>query len=187
MLKVEDIELIRKLVLIDGLSQNEAAERLGHSKRSIKRALEIPEPRQYTLTAPRKCAVAETVRPIVQQWLLEDQSKPRKQRHTQTRIYERLRDEYQFTGSRRTISTLVTKLQGNTPKVFCPIEYPPAGEVQIDWGQAYFPSGSGLSPDSVHRMVRAFSPTQRNPPSIRLYSVKPFSCEGLPFAILSAP
>ena len=136
MLKVENTELIRKLVLIDGLSQSEVAKRLGHSKRSVKRALESPEPRQYTMTAPRKCAVAETVRPIVQQWLLDDQSKPRKQRHTQTRIYERLRDEYQFTGSRRTISTLVKKLQGNTPEVFCPIDHPPAGEVQIDWGQA---------------------------------------------------
>lgn len=136
MLKVENIELIRKLVLIDGLSQNEVAERLKHSKRSVKRALENPEPRQYTLTAPRKCAVAETVRPIVQQWLQDDQSKPRKQRHTQTRIFERLRDEYQFTGSRRTISTLVNKLQGKTREVFCPIDHPPADEVQIDWGQA---------------------------------------------------
>ena len=136
MLKVEDIELIRKLVLIDGLSQNEVAARLGRSKRSVKRALESPEPRKYSMSAPRKCAVAETVRPIVQQWLLDDQSKPRKQRHTQTRIYERLRDEYEFTGSRRTISTLVKKLQGNTPEVFCPIDHPPAGEVQIDWGQA---------------------------------------------------
>jgi transposase len=135
-LKVENTELIRKLVLIDGLSQNEVAQRLGHSKRSVKRALENPEPRQYTLSVPRKCTVAETVRPIVQQWLQDDQSKPRKQRHTQTRIYERLRDEYQFTGSRRTISTLVKKLQGKTPEVFCPIDHAPAGEVQIDWGQA---------------------------------------------------
>jgi transposase len=135
-LKVENIELIRKLVLIDGLSQNEVAERLGHSKRSVKRALENPAPRQYTLSGPRTAPVAQTVRPIVQQWLQDDQFKPRKQRHTQTRIYERLRDEYQYTGSRRTISTLVKKLQGKTPEVFCPIDHPPAGEVQIDWGQA---------------------------------------------------
>jgi DNA invertase Pin-like site-specific DNA recombinase len=52
-LEVENIELIRKLVLIDGLSQNEVAERLGHSKRSVKRALVNSEPRQYTLSVPR--------------------------------------------------------------------------------------------------------------------------------------
>lgn len=136
MLKVENNELIRKLVLIDGLSQNEVADRLGHSKRSVKRALENPEPRQYTLAEPRTAPVADMVRPIVEQWLQDDQSKPRKQRHTQTRIYERLRDEYQFTASLRTVSNLVRKLQAKTPEVFCPIDHPPAGEVQIDWGQA---------------------------------------------------
>ncbi len=133
---MENNELIRKLVLIDGLSQNAVAKRLGHSKRSVKRALANPEARQYMLSGPRTAPVADTVRPLVQQWLQDDQSKPRKQRHTQTRIYERLRDEYQFTGSRRTISTLVNKLQGKTREVFCPIDHPPADEVQIDWGQA---------------------------------------------------
>ena len=34
MLKMENNELIRKLVLIDGLSQNAVAKRLGHSKLS---------------------------------------------------------------------------------------------------------------------------------------------------------
>ena len=88
MLKMENNELIRKLVLIDGLSQNAVAKRLGHSKRSVKRALANPEARQYMLSGPRTAPVADTVRPLVQQWLQDDQSKPRKQRHTQTRIYE---------------------------------------------------------------------------------------------------
>lgn len=133
---MENIELIRKLVLVEGLSQSEVARRLGHTKRSVSKALKDGQPRQYTLTAPRQSPVADAVCNIVQQWLDEDQSKPRKQRHTQTRIYERLRDEYQFTGSRRTVSTLVKKLQAKPPVVFCPIDHPPGGEVQIDWGEA---------------------------------------------------
>jgi transposase len=133
---VENNELIRKLVLVDGLSQNEVAKKLGHSKRSVKQALENPEPREYSLSSPRRCPVADMVRTIVERWLQEDKSKPRKQRHTQTRIYERLRDEYQFTGSLRTISTLVKTLQAKPPEVFCPIDHPPGDEVQIDWGQA---------------------------------------------------
>ncbi len=136
MLTVENNELIRKLVLIEGMSQNEVAKKLGHSKRSIKQALESPEPREYSLSSPRRSPVADSVRAIVDRWLQEDKSKPRKQRHTQTRVYERLRDEYQFTGSRRTISTLVKSLQAKPPEVFCPIDHPPGDEVQIDWGQA---------------------------------------------------
>ena len=136
MLTVENNELIRKLVLVEGMSQNEVAKKLGHSKRSVKHALENPEPREYSLASPRRSPVADSVRAIVERWLQEDQSRPRKQRHTQTRVYERLRDEYQFTGSLRTISTLVKNLQAKPPKVFCPIDHPPGDEVQIDWGQA---------------------------------------------------
>jgi transposase len=135
-LTVENNELIRKLVLIEGLSQNEVAKKLRHSKRSVKQALENPDPRGYSLSAPRRSPVADSVRAIVERWLQEDKSKPRKQRHTQTRIFERLRDEYQFTGSLRTISTLVKTLQAKPPEVFCPIDHPPGDEVQIDWGQA---------------------------------------------------
>ena len=136
MLTVENNELIRKLVLVEGMSQNEVAKKLGHSKRSVKQALENPEPHEYSLSSPRRCPVADMVRAIVERWLQEDKSKPRKQRHTQTRVYERLGDEYQFVGSRRTISTLVKTLQAKPPEVFCPIDHPPGDEVQIDWGQA---------------------------------------------------
>ncbi len=58
---MENNELIRKLVLIDGLSQNAVAKRLGHSKRSVKRALANPEARQYMLSGPRTAPVADTV------------------------------------------------------------------------------------------------------------------------------
>lgn len=40
---------------------------------------------------------------IVDAWLEEDRLLPRKQRHTAARIFQRLRDEYQFPGSERTI------------------------------------------------------------------------------------
>ena len=60
----------------------------------------------------------------------------RKQRHAKTRIFERLRDESQFTGPPRAVSDLVTRLQSKPAEVFCPIDHPPGVEVQIDWGEA---------------------------------------------------
>lgn len=56
---MENIELIHKLVLVEGLSQSEVARRLGHTKRSVSKALKDGQPRQYTLTAPRHCLVGE--------------------------------------------------------------------------------------------------------------------------------
>ena len=94
------------------------------------------EPANYTLKVTKVCPVTDPVVEIVKTWLLEDKSKPRKQRHTKTRVFERLRDEYQFVGSRRAVSDLVSRLQDKPVEVFCPIDHPLGEEVQIDWGQA---------------------------------------------------
>ena len=135
-LKMEDKELIRRLVNIQGLSQREVNRRFGWSRDSIADAIRNPEPNIYTLQAPRPRPLTDPVVPLVKQWLEDDKSKPRKQRHTKTRIFERLRDEYGFKGSRRAISDLVTAIHQKPAEVFCPIDHPPANEVQIDWGEA---------------------------------------------------
>ena len=53
----------------------------------------------YRLSAPRGKPVIDLVKPIMDAWLKEDHAKPRKQRHSAQRIYERLRDEHGFAGS----------------------------------------------------------------------------------------
>lgn len=135
-LKMEDKELIRRMVNIQGMSQREVSRRFGWSRDSITDALRNPEPHTYTLKAPRPRPRTDPVIPLVRQWLDDDKSKPRKQRHTKTRIFERLRDEYGFKGSRRAISDLVTSLLQKPAEVFCPIDHPPGDEIQIDWGEA---------------------------------------------------
>ena len=133
---MEDFELIRRLVLVDGLSQREVAQKLNKSRKSIRNALTNSEPGEYDLKEPRTRPITAPIVPIVKTWIEQDRSKPRKQRHTKTRIFERLRDEYQFTGSRRAVSDLVSKLLDKPVEVFCPIDHPPGDEVQIDWGEA---------------------------------------------------
>lgn len=137
-LSVNTRALIRRMVLVDGISQREVAKRLGHSRNSVADAVASAEPRQYSLTVPKPRPVLEPVLPIIRQWLADDRKQHRKQRHTAVRIYERLRDEYKFTGSRRTVSDIVKLLRSeNTPQeVFVPIEHQPGAEVQIDWGEA---------------------------------------------------
>ena len=133
---MEDFELIRRMVLVEGFSQREVAQKLGRSRKSILKALLNSEPSGYALKEPKKCPVTEPVAEIVKTWLEGDRARPRKQRHTKTRIFERLRDEYQFAGSRRAISNLVSRLQDKPAEVFCPIDHPVGEEVQIDWGEA---------------------------------------------------
>ncbi len=132
------IELIRRMVLVDGLSQREVALKLGHSRKSVAKALLDPAPQPYQLTAPKSRPKLDPFIEIVRQWLFEDKSRHRKQRHSAVRIHERLVDEHGFTGGRRTVSDLVKqlRLELTPPEVFVPIEHPPGAEVQIDWGQA---------------------------------------------------
>ena len=47
---------------------------------------------------PRSCPVMDPYLDTVKQWLAEDASAPRKQRHTAKRVFDRLVDEYAFSG-----------------------------------------------------------------------------------------
>ena len=109
-LKMIDFELIRRLVLVEGLSQREVAKKLNKSRRSIQIALLNSEPGSYTRSSPKKRPRTDAVLPVVKAWLEQDKTAPRKQRHSAVRIFERLRDEYDFKGSRRAVSNLVRML-----------------------------------------------------------------------------
>src|SRR6476646_6852831 len=103
MLTVEHYELIRRKVLIDGMSRRAVAKELGHSRKTVDKALAEAVPPPYRLSQPRKRPILEPVQAIIDAWLEEDQRRPRKQRHTAQRIYERLCSEHQFTGSVGTV------------------------------------------------------------------------------------
>ena len=135
---MEHYELIRRMVLVEGLSRREVARRLGHSRDTIQRALAASEPRPYTLALPRRQPVLASVATVIDAWLEADQVQPRKQRHTATRIHERLVAEHGFQGSRRAVSNYVrtARRQLHPPEVVVPIEHGAAEEFQIDWGEA---------------------------------------------------
>lgn len=134
---MEQFELIRRMVLVDGLSVREVARRLRHSRKSIRKAIEHPLPVPYrsdaAKTRPKLDPFVETIRT----WLTDDLQRPRKQRHTAVRIWERLRDEHKYPGARRAVSDLVKQLRRELvpPEIFVPIDHPPGNEFQIDWGE----------------------------------------------------
>jgi transposase len=81
------------------MSGRAIAKELGHSRKFVKKALEHPIPPGYRLRKAKPKPTLDPVRPLIDAWLEEDLTRPVKQRHTAQRIYERLRDEYGFTGS----------------------------------------------------------------------------------------
>jgi transposase len=137
MLTVDHFEIIRRKVLLDGSSQREVAKELGHSRKTVAKALEHPSPPGYRTKTARKSPVMDPFRAIVEAWIEADKSAPPKQRHTGRRVFERLRDEHEFKGSEGTVRRFVARLKKQQPKeAFMPLAFDPGEEAQVDWGEA---------------------------------------------------
>ena len=73
--------------------------------------------------------------PVIHQILVDDRQAPKKQRHTARRIFERLRDEQQFSGQYTVVKDAVRAWKQSHQEVFLPLSHPP-GEAQVDFGEA---------------------------------------------------
>ena len=86
MLQVEAYERIRRAVVVQGKSQREAARELGHSRKTIAKALRHSSPPGYRRQAAPRRPVLGSFEAIIDAWMDEDRQRPRKQRHTGTRV-----------------------------------------------------------------------------------------------------
>jgi len=137
MLDMVDVEYIRKLNLVQHWSVRQIAKRLGFSRNTVAKYLSVPDPTpRYRLAVPRPRPVLGAFEGLIGLWLKEDKNRPRKQRHTAHRIYERLRDEYFFPGAESTIRKYVRTLKNPVPEAFLPLEYELGSEAQCDFGEA---------------------------------------------------
>jgi hypothetical protein len=103
---VELYARVRRAVLVEGRSEREVAREFGLAREAVRKMLRYSIPPGYR----RKESVR---RPKLGPWLgvidatlEEDKNRPVKQRHTAKRIFDRLRQEYGFTGG-YTIGNLI--------------------------------------------------------------------------------
>ena len=83
--------------------------------------------------------------PTIDEWMEADQKIPRKQRHTATRIYTRLRDEKGYPGSYSSVKRYVRKkklVMKLAAEGYLPLAHP-AGNGQVDFGESIYCDGSG--------------------------------------------
>jgi transposase len=133
-----DVEFIRKQHLNEGWSIRKIAGRLEISRQTVRKVLASPaEPPRYRRAVPRAQPVMGPYMGIIEQWLKEDETAPRKQRHTARRIYDRLVAEYDFPGSEVTVRRAVRRIRGRKVEVFVPLEAVPGKVAQADFGQAH--------------------------------------------------
>ena len=72
MLQVEAYERIRRAVVVQGKRQREAARELGHSRKTIAKALKHSTPPGYRRQAPVRRPVLGGFEAIIDAWVAED-------------------------------------------------------------------------------------------------------------------
>ena len=95
---VELYAQVRYAVQIEGVSRREAARRFGIDPRTVAKMLAFSVPPGYRRSRPPARPKLDPFTGIIDGILTADEGRPRKQRHTSKRIFERLRDEHGYAG-----------------------------------------------------------------------------------------
>lgn len=142
MLTVDHYARIRQLRR-DGLTIRQIADQLNHSPKTILKALAHPEPVPSRPSAPRPAPIFGPFRAIVDAILAEDESAPRKQRHTAAQIYRRLVAEHSYTGQYDQVRRYLQRRRLDRRETFIPLDHRPGVRAEADFGhiQVDFPDG----------------------------------------------
>lgn len=136
MIQVDEKERIRNAYHVQGQSIREISRRMRHSRKTVRKAIADASVPVYVRTRPVLSPVMDPVRQIVDEWIEQDGDRPRKQRHTAHRIYERLREEQGFTGAESTVRRYVGKRRRRPVEHFVPLCFDPGAVAQVDFGEA---------------------------------------------------
>jgi transposase len=132
---VELYARVRFAVQIEGVSQREAARRFGIDPRTVAKMLAFSVPPGYRRRRPPARPKLDPFTGIIDGILAADDGRPRKQRHTAKRIFERLRDEHGYSGGITIVRDYVRGRRLQQREVFVPLQHDP-GHAQVDFGEA---------------------------------------------------
>src|SRR4051812_4955342 len=132
---VDDYLKVRHAVRIEGLSERAAARRFGIDPRTVNKMMKFSVPPGYKRKKPPAKPKLDPFILVIDRILRDDKSQPKKQQHTAKRVFERLRDEYGFTGGITIVKDYVAGWRQRTQEMFVPLVHPP-GHAQADFGEA---------------------------------------------------
>ena len=148
---------VRYAVQIEGLSHREAARRFGIDPRTVAKMMKFSAPPGYVRKKPPAKPKLDPFIPLIDRILGNDKSRPKKQQHTAKRIFERLRDEYGFTGGLTIVKDYVAGWRQRAQEMFVPLVHPP-GHAQVDFGEALGVIG-GVERESTFSLLTCLTRT----------------------------
>jgi transposase len=126
---------VRRACHVEGMSQRQAARVFGIDPKTVAKMLRFSVPPGYRRSKPPVRPKLDPLLPVIDRILEEDLGRPRKQRHTARRIFQRLRAEHGFTGGETIVKAYVRERRLQGREMFVPLVHPP-GHGQADFGEA---------------------------------------------------
>ena len=125
MYRVELYARVRRACHVEGMSTREASRVFGVDRKTVRKMLSFSVPPGYRRSAPPRRPKLGPFTGIIDRILEDDRTSHRKQRHTAKRIFDRLRDEYGFTGGYTIVKDYVREQGLRSREVFVPLSHFP--------------------------------------------------------------
>lgn len=154
MLPMDRIKYIKDLYETEGCSIREIMRRTGYHFDTVTKYLDMDDFNEPSYPSRKSTSLLDPLKPIIDQWLLEDLKAPRKQRHTAKRIYERLLCEYpdELAVKQRAVQYYVSQKK---KEIFASLQqaklplYHPEGEAQVDFCHFSYYNNNGEMIDAL--------------------------------------
>ena len=135
MYRVDVYLRVRRAVMVEGMSIRETARTFGLHRDTVRKTLAYSVPPGYRRQSQPKRPKLSPYAGVIDRILEDDLARPRKQRHTAKRIFERLWDEYGFDSQYTIVKDYVREHRRLTKEIFVPLFHSP-GHAQCDFGEA---------------------------------------------------
>ena len=144
-LTVDDYGAIRR-ARRDGKSIRRIAREFDHSRNTIRKVLNYPEP--SATVRNRDAPKLGQFYALIDQVLRDDELAPPKQRHTAAQLFRRLREEYGYGGGYAQVQRYLLKHRHAKKETFIPLGHLPGERLEADFGHIHveFPDGRRLVP-----------------------------------------
>ena len=150
MLTMGQIQYITGIDTFEGLSLRAICRKTGHHFDTVKKYVDCDNWNEEVEPRKEQVSKLDPLKPIIDAWLKNDLLMPRKQRHTGTKVHDRLSKEKETKDlllvGKQTVINYVSKAKKELCKSTYDtaiLGYHPFGQAQVDFGDVYAWSGRG--------------------------------------------